>query len=172
MATGSIILPISAAQPPDGSSNNAAPALIVAKGSGTAPVPFNLYAAFDASTDEHLWWTITCPDNYASGGTFRLLWACNATTGNCVWGAQVSAITATDADTYLEHNAAAATTTTTGANATEARRVIETTIAPSVDSMAADDLVRFVVYRDANNGSDTLSVDAELLSVVFEYTTS
>lgn len=170
MATVPLPLPISAAQPPDGSTSNAAPALLVAKGTGTAPVPFNLYAAFDASTNEHLWWTVICPFDYLSGGTFRLSWATNATTGNCVWGARISAITAGDVDTYLEHNAAAATTATTGANATEARRVIETTISPATDSLAANDLVRFLVYRDAANASDTLSVDAELLAVTFEYT--
>lgn len=170
MATSTLNLPIAAAQPPDGSTSNAAPALLVAKGTGTAPVPFNLYAAFDAATDEHLWWTFICPANYLSGGTVRLSWACNATTGNCVWGARVNAITAADADTYLEHNAAAATTATTGANGTEALRVIETTISPSMDSLAASDLVRLLVYRDADNASDTLSVDAELLSVSLDYT--
>lgn len=172
MATGSLNLPIAAAQPPDGSSSNAAPQLIVQKGTGTAPVPFNLVALFDSATNEHLWWTITAPDNYASGGTFRLMWGGNATSGNVVWGARVNALTAGDADTYLEHNAAAATTTTTGVNTTEARRPVETTIAPSMDSMAADDLVRILIYRDAANGSDTMSVDAELQSVVFEYTTT
>ncbi len=173
MATGSIILAIAAATPPDGSTNNAAPALQAYKGSNTAPARFGLRAAFDASTDEHLWWTITVPDNYASGGTLRLLWAANSTTtANVVWGASVGAITAADADTYLEHVQATATTATTAVNTTEARRVIETTISPSMDSMAADDLVTIVVYRDANNGSDTCSVDVELLSVVLEYTTT
>lgn len=170
MATSTINLPVAAAQPPDGSTSNAAPALLVAKGTGTAPVPHNLYAAFDAATAEHLWWTIICPANYLSGGTFRLSWAANAITGNCVWGARISAITAADIDTYLEHNAAAATTATTGANTTEARRVIETTITPATDSMAAGDLVRLLVYRDAANASDTLTVDAELLALSLDYT--
>ena len=170
MATATKHLSIKAAEPPDGSTNNGAPALLVYKGTGTAPVPFDLYAAFDATVDEHLWWSWTVPQNYLSGGTFRLQWACNAVTGNCVWGARISAIPPGDADTYLEHNAAAATTTTTGANTTEARRVIETTITPATDSMAAGDFVRFLIYRDADNASDTLSVDAELLSVSFDYT--
>ena len=172
MATGTIQLPIAAATLPDNSTNNAAPALQVYKGTNTAPARFGLRAAFDASTDEHLWWTITVPDNYASGGTLRLLWAANATTNAVVWGASVGAVTAADADTYLEHAQATATTATTNVNTTEARRVVETTISPSVDSMAADDLVYVLVYRDANNGSDTCTVDAELLSVVLEYTTS
>lgn len=172
MATGSIQLPILAAQPPDGSSNNAAPALQVYKGSNSAPARFGMRAAFDPGTDEHLWWTFTMPDNYASGGTFRLLWAANATANAVVWGASVGAVTAGDADTFVEHAQAAATTAPANVNTTEARRVTETTIAPSMDSAAADDLITVCIYRDANNGSDTCTVDAELLSVVLEYTTT
>lgn len=172
MATGSIVLPVGAAQPPDNSANNAAPALQAYKGSNSAPARHGLRAAFDATTDEHLWWTFTMPDNYASGGTFRLLWAANATSNAVVWGVSVGAVTAADADTYLEHAQAAATTATTNVNTTEARRVVETTVAPSMDSAAADDLITVCVYRDADNGSDTCTVDAELLTVVFEYTTT
>jgi len=172
MAVGTIQLPIAAAQPPDGSTNNAAPALQVYKGTNTAPARFGLRAAFDASTDEHLWWTITLPDNYASGGTLRLLWAANATANAVVWAASIGAVTAADVDTYLEHAQAAATTATGNVNTTEARRVVETTIAPATDSMAADDLVTVLVYRDANHASDTCTVDAELLSVVLEYVTT
>lgn len=172
MATGTIILSVGAAVPPDGTSGNAAPALQVFQGTETNPKKHGLRAAFDAATDEHLWWAFQVPDNYASGGTVRLLWAANATSGDVVWAARIGAITPGDADTYLEHAQAAATTATTAVNATEARRVVETTISPSVDSMAADDLVFLLVYRDADNGSDTCSVDAELLMVAFEYTTS
>ena len=172
MATGSIILPVAAATLPDGSSNNAAPALQVYKGTNTAPARHGLRAAFDASTDEHLWWTFQLPDNYASGGTVRLLWAAAATANAVVWAASIGAVTAGDADTYLEHNQAAATTATTNVNTTEQNRVVETTITPATDSMAADDLVTVLVYRDANNASDTCTVDAVLLAVTVEYTTT
>ena len=168
MATGSILLPNMAAQPPD----SAGPALSVAKGTHTAPERFSLIASFDAAADQHLWWTIQVPDNYASGGTFRLVWEANATSGSAVWGASVGAVTAGDADTPIEHNQSTATTTTTAANATEARRLVETTIAPSMDSMAPDDLVTVLIYRDANNGSDSLSLVANLWSVILEYTTT
>lgn len=172
MATGTLILPIAAAQPPDGSTNNAAPALSIYKGSNTAPARFGLIASFDASTQEHLWWTITLPSNYASGGTLRLLWAANATANAVVWGCSIGAVTAGDADTYLEHVQASAATTTSNVNTTEARRVTEATITLTTDSMAASDLVTLCVYRVAANGSDTCTVDAELLSVAFDYTTA
>lgn len=172
MATGSIVLPVAAAALPDGSTNNAAPAIQLVKGTNSAPARFAVVAAFDAGTDEHLWWTFTAPDNYASGGTVRLLWTAAATSNAVVWGCSVGAVTTGDADTPIEHAQASATTTTTNVNTTESGRLTETTISPSVDSMAADDLVTVVVYRDANNGSDTCTVDATLWSALFEYTTS
>ncbi len=172
MATGTIPLPVAAAQLPDGSTNNAAPALQMYKGTNTAPARFGLRAAFDAATDEHLWWTVQLPANYASGGTVRLLWAANAVANSVVWGCSIGAVTPADVDTYLEHAQATASTATTSVNTTEARRVVETTITPAADSMAANDLVTVLVYRDANNASDTCTVDAELLAATLEYTTS
>lgn len=172
MATGTLNLPIAAATPADGSASNAAPALQVYKGTAGNPQRFGLRAAFDSGTDEHLWWTFIMPQNYASGGTVRLHWATTLTSGNVVWAARVGAITPADADTYLEHAQAAATTATTSVNTTEARRVVVTTISPSVDSAAAGDIIYLLIYRDADNASDTAAGDVELLAVDFEYTTT
>lgn len=172
MATATINLPVTAAVLPDGSANNAAPQLTRRIGSDADPKVMLVTADFDAATDEHLWWHIQVPQNYSSGGTLRLHWMANATTGSAVWGAQIGAVTPSDADTPLEHAQAAATTATTATNTTEARRLNETTIAPSMDSAAAGDSLFILVYRDANNGSDSLSVDAELLSVSLDYTTT
>lgn len=172
MATGTLNLPITAALPADGSASNAAPQLVRNVGTESSPKKFFISANYDASTDEHLWWTFTMPQNYASGGTFRLQWMANATTGSTVWGARIGAVTPSDADTPLEHAEAAATTATTATNTTEARRLNETTITPSADSVAAGDLVFVVIYRDADNGSDTVSVDSELVNVSFDYTTT
>lgn len=172
MATSTINLPVTAGTLPDGSSGNAAPQFTRRLGTESNPKKVYLTADFDASTDEHLWWTFQVPQNYASGGTLRLHWQANATSGNVVWGARVGAVTPADADTLTEHATAAATTATTAVNATEARRLVQTTIAPSVNSAAAGDTVVVVVYRDADNASDTCSVDAELVSVSFDYTTT
>lgn len=174
MATGTIILPIAAASPPDGSSGNAAPALLRLQGTESNPKKHFVYAAFDAATDEHLWWVWRLPSNYASGGTVKLMWMANAVTStSVVWGASLGAITPADTDTPVEHANAAATTATTAINTTEARRLTETSIAlGNLDSAGAGDVVFLLVYRDADNGSDTLAVDAELITVTFEYTTS
>lgn len=171
MATSTLNFPISAAVLPDGTAGNAAPGLTRRQGTESNPKKHFNTADFDASTDEHLLYTFRMPANYVSGGAVKLLWMANATSGSAVWGAALGAVTATDADTPLEHATAAASTTTTATNTTEARRLNETSITlANLDSVAAGDLVFLKVYRDADNGSDTLSVDAELISVAVEYT--
>lgn len=172
MATSTIILPVTAGTLPDGSSGNAAPQFSRRIGTESNPKKFFVTADFDPTTDEHIWWVFQVPQNWASGGTFRLHWQANATSGSVVWGARIGAVTPADADTLIEHAEAAATTTTTAANATEARRLVETTITPSGDSMAAGDTIAVVVYRDADNGSDTCSVDAELVTISWDYVTT
>lgn len=175
MTTGSILLPIGAAVPPDGSSSNAAPAILRVQGTETSPKKHYLSAAFDASTDEHLWWTFRMPADYASGGAVKCQATANATSGVALIGARLGAVTPADADTPIEHAQAAASTASWTANATEARRLVEVSITlANLDSVAAGDFVSLLVYRDGDGtaGTDSLSVDWELVAVSFEYTTS
>lgn len=174
MATGSLTLLPGAGIAPDGSSGNAAPALTRRQGTESNPKKVFLTADFDASTDEHLWFTFVMPADYASGGSVDLLWMANATANAVIWGVWLHAVTADDADTPLEHaNGSAASTGTGTVNTTEARRLTKTTISiANLDSVAAGDLVFLLVFRDADNGSDTCTVDAELIAARFTYTTS
>jgi hypothetical protein len=175
MATGYITLLPGAAVLPDGSSGNAAPAIQRFQGTEANPKKHFLVAAFDPTTDEHLWWTFRMPGDYSSAPVVKLLWMTNDTGAGeeCVWGAALGAVTPADTDTPVEHAQAAATTQATGVNTTEARRLIETTITlANVDSVAAGDLVFLVVYRDANHASDDLTSDAELICVELSYTTA
>ena len=94
----------------------------------------------------------------------KLLWMANATANAVKWQARVAAITPGDADTPLEHASAAATTVTTNVNTTEARRLTESEITLGMDGAAAGDFVTILVFRDSTDGSDTATVDAELLA--------
>lgn len=175
MATGTIILPVSAAIPSDGSSGNAAPAITRVQGTEANPKKHAVVAAFDPATDEHVSWTFRVPSDYASGGVVELLWESNDTgaTESAVWGARIGAVTPADADTPVEHAAAAASTTTTDINTTEARRLISTSITlANLDGLAAGDLAQLIVYRDADNASDDLTSDATLWGAAFTYTTA
>lgn len=171
MATTRIPLPLAAATFPDGSTNNIPPGQSLRKGSQTGTAAFIRTIDFDgAGAVENIFWTLRLPDDYVSGGTLKLHWMANATSGNVKWQARVGAVTPADADTALEHAFAAAATVTTAANATEARRVVESSITLTTDSMAPGDLVTVHLFRDSGDAADTCTVDAELLSAQLEYT--
>ncbi len=175
MATATLNFPPASGVQPDGSASNAAPAISRRQGSEGNPKKHFLTADFDATTDEHLWFQFRLPANYSSAPIVKLLWMANATTGTCRWGSRIGAVTPSDADTPVEHDQAAATTAGTATNATEARRLNETSITlANLDSAAAGDLVTLLVYRDADgtSGTDDLSVDAELINVAVDYTTT
>lgn len=174
MATATLQWDAWSGAPGDGSTGNAGPALLVIAGTETNPKKQLRVAAFDAATDEHLWFQFRMPADWKEGGTVRLLWMANATANACAWGARLAAVTPADADTPVEHAEAAATVVSTSVNATEARRLVESTIElGALDSVAAGDLCELLVYRDADGtaATDSLTVDAELLVVALTYTT-
>lgn len=172
MATGTVQWSPWDAAPGDGSSGNAGPALLVVAGTETNPKKQLHVAAFDASTAEFLWFQFRMPADFKEIPVVKLLWMANATANKCVWAVRLAAITPADADTPVEHADAEAVTATTEVNTTEAKRLLETSIEPKTDSVAAGDICLMAVYREAASGSDTLTVDAELLSVALQYTTT
>ena len=174
MATGSLVLLPGAATFPDGSTSNVAAGLTRRQGTNANPKRHFLTLDYDGAgtVAEHAWFPFRMPADYASGGTLKLEWQANATTGDCRWQASVGAVTAGDADTFMEHAQAAAATVTTTVNATEARRVNTSSITLTMDSAAAGDVVSICVFRDPLDAADTMTVDAELIAAVFEYTTS
>ena len=174
MATGTVHLPPNAAVLPDGSTNNVGAGMSRHQGSETTRKVHMLTLDFDGAgaVVESAWWVFRMPANYASGGTLKIQWMANATANAVKWQAQVGAVTPDDADTPLEHALAAAATVTTNVNATEARRLTESSITLTMDSAAAGDLIKLVVFRDPADAADTATVDGEVTGVSFEYTTS
>lgn len=171
MTTGTLILPIAGAILPDGSASNAAAQFQRTKSSAAAPAAHFVELLFDATTDEHAFWSFRMPVDYASGLVCKLQWKANATTGTVNWVARLSATTAADTDTPNEHAFATANTATDNINTTEARRLVETSITmTNADSVAAGDFCTLLVHRDPD--SDTGAVDAELVAVSLEYTTT
>lgn len=173
MATGTLILPIAGAVLPDGSASNAAAQFQRTKSSASAPAAHFIELLYDASTEESAYWSFRLPANYASSPVLKLQWKANTTSNSVVWGCQIFAVTPSDTDTPNEHALGTANTATTAVNATEARRLVETSITlTNNDSMAAGDFVVVRIYRDATNGSDSCTVDAELVSASLEFTTT
>lgn len=171
MATASLELTPASANLPDGSAGNLAPGMSRRQGTETNPKKHFLTLDFDgAGNKEVAWWVFVLPADYLSGGSLDLLWQANATSNAVKWQAQVGAVTPDDADTPLEHAEAAAATVTTNVNATEARRLTKSTIALTMDSAAAGDVLFLALFRDSGDAADTATVDAELLGALFSYT--
>lgn len=176
MATSSLILPVGNATLPDGSSGNAAPQQERIQGTESNPKKHLLALRFDPATEEMAYWSFPLPHEAAAAPTFtlRLLWTSIAavTTTNVVWGARISAITAADADTPVEHAQAAQQTVTSANNTTEAGREIAASITftnAQADGVTADDLVVVQISRVAANGSDTLAEDSRLLGAALTF---
>jgi hypothetical protein len=119
---------------------------------------------FDDTTDESAIFVSVCPQgaNLASGLSITLIWtASTATSGACVWDASLERMT-TDIDIDSFDTAASVTTTT---NATSGVPNYSTITLTTIDSLTEGDGFRLKINRDANNGSDTMTGDAELIAV-------
>ena len=119
---------------------------------------------FDAATDESAIFLGIMPEaaSLASGLSIRLIWtATTATSGACVWDASLERMT-TDIDTDSFDTIASVTATT---NATSGVPNYSTITLTTIDSVTAGDGFRLKINRDANNASDTMTGDAELIAV-------
>jgi hypothetical protein len=124
---------------------------------------------FDAATDESAVFSAVLPRHYGGGGiTITLVWAATiATSGDVVWNTAIERMEAggtdIDADSFATANAATATTNATSGALTYT--TIAHTSGAQMDSLAAGEAFRLKVTRDADNGSDTMTGDAELVAI-------
>ena len=128
--------------------------------------------AFDAATEEAIFFRFRAL-NYGSGNlTVSVYWyADTASSGNVIWGAAIAAITP-DADSQdIETDSLATAATVTDAHiGTTGQRLHQCSITvSSLDSLAANDDVALRFYRDADDGSDTMTGDAIVVGLVVSY---
>jgi hypothetical protein len=121
---------------------------------------------FDAATDESIVWTHVMPEaaSLASGLIVNIFWmATSATSGTVRWGVQIERMN-TDEDADSFDTAATAGTATNGTSGIVTKTAITIT---TIDSVAAGELFRIKVYRDADgtSGTDDMTGDAELVAV-------
>lgn len=123
---------------------------------------------FDASTDESAQITIPMDKKWNEGTvTVQFIWTAGAT-GDVVWGCQAVALSDDDAV-----DSAFGTAQTVTDSVTASGDVMESAFTSAITiagTPAAEDLVVFKFYRDADNGSDTLAADASLIAVRIKYT--
>lgn len=128
--------------------------------------------AFDASTEEACFFTFRAI-NYGSGNlTLDIYWyADTASSGNVIFGAAIAAITTnTDTQDVETDSLATATTATDSHLGTTNQRLHQIAVTISnLDSLANNDIVQLRLYRDADDGSDTMTGDAIVTNLVLSY---
>lgn len=174
MATGSILLTPPSAIMPDGSASNAAPAMQRAKSSATAPAPYFLQLAFDATTQEQCYWSFRMPADYASSPVAKIQYKmASATTGGVVFNVSLAAVTSGDAQDVDAKALATTNAVTVSAVPGTAGYLDEASVTlTNADSVAAGDFVVVFLARAAANGSDTATGDCEVVSLTILYTTT
>jgi len=125
---------------------------------------------FDQTTDEFACFSVRMPKGWNLGTvTFAPSWIAGST-GDVVWGLQAVAISNDD---VYDAAYGTAQTSTDSVTATTDLMIGPTSSAITIaGTPAAEDWVAFRVYRDADNGSDTLAADARLVGVTIYYTTT
>lgn len=175
MATGYIPLPAMAFQPLDDSAGNESPALDFKQSSGTAPAPRLPRWAFDDTANEHLSLVFRIPGNYASAPVLKVDWYAAATSGDVVWCCEVSAITESDAATLENKTGDTVNAVDDTVDGTTLELNQASITLTNADSLAVNDLVLLVFYRDpedASGNTDTLTGDAYFVGASLEYTTT
>lgn len=131
---------------------------------------------FDGSTDEEAVFTGILPRNYAGGGltVYLHVMFTSATSGNAYWQAAIErmddASLDTDADSFAAFQGAAG-----NPNATSGAMTLVTitfTSGAQMDSLAAGEMFRLKIRRDADGsaGTDDVATDAELVGVEIKET--
>lgn len=129
---------------------------------------------FDAGTDESAVFTAIMPRHYSGGGiTAYVHWcAASATSGDVIWDVSFERIGEgqqdIDSDGFASVQSVTATAPGTSGNVDIAS--IAFTNGAQMDSVAVGEMFRIKVTRDANNGSDNMTGDAQLVCIELKET--
>ena len=124
---------------------------------------------FDAAANEYAQFVRVLPNDFNSGTfTTKFHWTTTGTSGACVWGIQAQ-IFADGAN--IDNVFGTAQTVTDSLISGNYMHITAATAATTLSGTVANGYpIIFKVYRDASNGSDTLSVDARLIGTEISYT--
>lgn len=131
--------------------------------SGGVPRPA---LAFDAATDEYVVFTFVAWQGLANALSAVLTLSGNAaSTNSTYWEASLEATGAAELDIDSADSFGTVNTGNTAMPATQGHTVVLSITLTNNDSIAAGDLCRLKISRDANHGSDNFAADAYLLAV-------
>ncbi len=138
----------------------------------TADRPDMQVLDFDASTEEHAQFQIAFPKSWnASTITYRVFWTSTATdTDAVVWTLEGVSV-GDDATIDVAYGTGVAVTDN-NISAAEDCLVSATSGNVTIAGAADDKITYFRIWRDADNGSDTMAEDARLIGVQIFFTTT
>jgi hypothetical protein len=121
---------------------------------------------FDAGADEAMVFAGVYPAHYAGGAlNVDLFWAAtSATSGNVKWLVAIENTSPSDLDADAFGSASSATGSASATNGVVTKTTVSVS-ASNAGSPQAGDAFRVKVTRDADDASDTMAGDAELLAV-------
>lgn len=122
--------------------------------------------AFDPSTDESMQIPLLFPTS-ATAINVRFTWRAIATSGSVVWGIQTACIADGETGDPSFNTAQTVTDTAKGTTLQDNDATISSL---TTTGCAAGERMMLKIYRDADNGSDTMTGDAWLVSVAVEIT--
>ena len=124
---------------------------------------------FDAATNESAVFSGVMPQHYAGGGVSCRIWwgAATATTADTVWTMAFRAIEddADDIDASHTYDFNTVTDTAPSASGEFTAAVITFTNGAAMDNVGAGDLFLLRITRNADDGADSMSGDAQLMAV-------
>jgi len=127
---------------------------------------------FDKDSDEFAQFSVAFPKSWNEGTiTFQAFFTANSTnTGNAVWKLQAVAL-ADNGDLNTAFGTAVGVAKSHSGTANDLDVTTETGAVTIAGSPSTDEYVFFQIFRDANDGDDTLTADAKLLGIKLFYTT-
>ena len=136
---------------------------------GSTPAESAEIFDFDAATIEYMDFLCRLGEAYAAGGlTFSICWmASSATTGVTRWGIAIRRLVddAEDIDGSHTYDFNDVDATTASATGEQAYDTIAFTDGADMDSWAAGEFAIVRVRRNASHANDTMTGDAELISI-------
>lgn len=124
----------------------------------------------DAATDESAFWQFKMPQNYANGTNIQIdiYWEANATSGAAVFDTAYVGVAEGENFDGASLTSVSGSADTTAGTAYYLNTATLTMTSPSID---ANDIVNFKLIRNADTGSDDLSVDAKVIKVRLRFLT-
>ena len=160
---------------PTGPRRNAAPAVQRVKSSASAPTPYFLQLAFDATTEEQCMWSFRMPADYASAPVLKVHvqdGVGDRERGRDRGPAGRGQSDADAQDVDAKAFAAANTSGTSTVPGTAGHMNEISLTLTNADSVAAGDFVVVYLARDVAAAGDTATGDMEVIAVSLEFTTT